>query len=391
MRRRIHIPDKVRAAIERHVRSRLTEVQHRFWSAAEDEDTFTGHLGGLLGRSERQVIVNGQAWHWGIDYTKFRGKGHKATESIVGADGIFEIRVHGVEIEGQKSLLFQAKMGYPIGTDALEQALIMSNWREASVFLGYDESEIRVYPIDAVLRGQIVASRSRGTAFADFFIRTFLGCKVGDSDLRYDPRARILEWRDEKRHRVGVQFSIPRRIRLSVKSPHRGRKSFSLVSAEEIGEHRMDSTAEERLGLDGQFSLKQLTQAKREMLGTFAVYERGPGVSTRIPKLPYIVFIGAIVCLGILVHTKSDADAAPKITCKLLDDWDARRHGKSGAQKWDKTVPSANFIENAINTLFGGCVGSPPIASFIDRWVIDINTVNCSLALVLRGYLLNGR
>lgn len=156
MKRQLAIPEEVRSAIEQHVLERLSEVQSRYWSAAEDEDTFTGQLGGLLGTSERKVFVNERPWSWSIGYTKFRGRGKDATEAVLGADGIFEIRVHGIEVEGQKSLLFQSKMGYPSGARAIGQALMMSNWREASVFLAYGSDGISVYPIDAVLRSQAV-------------------------------------------------------------------------------------------------------------------------------------------------------------------------------------------------------------------------------------------
>jgi len=269
MRRRLNIPDEVRNAIDLHVRERLAEVESRYWSAAEDEDTFTGHLGALLGTSERTVVANDRVWRWSIEYAKFRGRGKDATETALGADGIFEIRVHGVEVDGQKSLLFQAKMGPPGGAHAIEQALMMSNWREASVFLAYNDDGIRVHSIDTVLRGQAVAGQSTGVRFPEFFAGSFLACKVGDSDLRYDAKARTLHWRDEKKHRVAIRFPIPNRIRVSIKSPDQRGKHHRVISREEIGEHRMDSTAEERLGLDETFTLKQLSKAKREAALTF--------------------------------------------------------------------------------------------------------------------------
>jgi hypothetical protein len=86
VRRRLYIPPQVQRAIETHIARRLTEVQQRYWSASEDEDAFTGHLGALLGCSERRVRVDGRVWRWQIDYTKFRGKGGNATETSVGAD-----------------------------------------------------------------------------------------------------------------------------------------------------------------------------------------------------------------------------------------------------------------------------------------------------------------
>jgi hypothetical protein len=264
MRQRLHIPPKVRNAIETHVRKRFDEVHERYWSAAEDEDTFTGHLGALLGCSERRTDVGGQAWRWRIEYSKFRGRGPGASERFLGADGIFEIRITGPEVDGRKSILFQAKMESTLGIDALKQALALSNWREAAVFLTYTEPTISVYPIDAVLRTQIAGNLAMGMPFPDFFLGTFLGCKMGDSDLEYDPRNRFLQWRDDTGHRVGVQFAIPDRIRVSIKSPAAGSKRFQRIAPESIAEHRMDSTAQERMGLEDGFTPKQLAQAKRE-------------------------------------------------------------------------------------------------------------------------------
>src|SRR5262249_59181089 len=136
-----------------------------------------------------------------------------------GADGILELRVQGPEINGQKSVLFQAKMGTPADSRALEQALILSNWREAAVFFAYGENSITVYPIDAVVRGQGNTAFPRGRSFRDFFNGSFLVCTIGDSDLAYDARRRILKWRDSNGGTVGVQFTIPHRIRVSIKNP----------------------------------------------------------------------------------------------------------------------------------------------------------------------------
>jgi hypothetical protein len=264
MRRQLYIPSKVRIEIERHVSERLAEAQERYWAAAEDEDTFTGHLGALLGCPERKADVDGQVWRWRIEYTKFRGRGPNASESFLGADGIFEVRVMGPEVDGRKSVLFQAKMEAVLGADALEQALDLSNWREAAVFVVYQERAITVYPIDAVLRTQIAGSPVRGVSFSDFFLGTFLACRMGDSDLEYDAKSRLLLWRDDSRRRVGVQFAIPHRIRVSIKSPAASSKRFKRITPDAMGEHRLDSTAMERMGLEDDFTPKQLKQAMRE-------------------------------------------------------------------------------------------------------------------------------
>jgi hypothetical protein len=251
----------VREAIEEHVRSRIAEVARRYDSAAEDEDTFTGQLGGLLGAGERKVDVDGRPWYWSIDYTKFRGRGKDATETQIGADGIFQIRVRGVEVEGQKSVLFQSKMGKPGGRQAKEQALVMSNWREASVFLSYEREGISVFSLDQVLAGDFTARET----FSDFFLDRYLQCYVGDSDLTYDARARILHWRDEKGDSVAAKFRIPQRLRVNIRSPLTVSQPLGLIDSSEIHEHRMDSSPMERLGLAGDFDPADLKRAKKSV------------------------------------------------------------------------------------------------------------------------------
>ncbi|HEY1499131.1 MAG TPA: J domain-containing protein [Acidobacteriaceae bacterium] len=239
----------------------MAEVEERYWSGAEDEDTFTGHLGALLGTSERKIMVSERPWRWSIEYTKFRGRGKDATERSVGADGIFEIRVHGIEFEGQKSLLFQSKMGDPHGSEPREQAIRLSNWREAAVFLSYTPAAIKVYSIDDVLGN----GGATGTAFADFFLDEYLACNVGDSDLHYDAKARTLRWRDEQGNSVAARFPVPRRLRISIQSPDTPQTSATLIRPEQISEHRMDGSARDRLGVKPHVSADVIKKAKRKI------------------------------------------------------------------------------------------------------------------------------
>lgn len=260
MRSQLVIPEPVRSAIDAHLREKLAEVQARYHSAAEDEDTFTGQLGALLGAAERKVEIDGGAWYCSIEYTKCRDRGKDATEAHIGADGIFEIRVHSVEGGGRKCVLFQSKFGKPNSNEAKEQALRMSNWREASVFLSYEPERILVYPIDEILKDR----NRHGAGFKDFFIDSFVGCTTGDSDLFYDAKARTLHWTDDQGVRVAVRFPIPQRLRVNIVSPWQPPSNTKIITTGEIGEHRMDSSAIDRLGLARDFSATAITKAKRE-------------------------------------------------------------------------------------------------------------------------------
>jgi hypothetical protein len=57
-------------------------------------------------------------------------------------------------------------MGTPAGRRAFERALILSNWREAAVFFGYDERAVKVYRLDDVIRNQGTAMPLQVTAGA---------------------------------------------------------------------------------------------------------------------------------------------------------------------------------------------------------------------------------
>ena len=97
MRQRLYIPAQVKEAIAKHVETAVERARDGYSSAEEDEDTLTGDLGGNLRIRTQTVSVDQDQirgeWKWGITYYKFRGRGRNATESMLGADGIFELTV----------------------------------------------------------------------------------------------------------------------------------------------------------------------------------------------------------------------------------------------------------------------------------------------------------
>jgi hypothetical protein len=104
MRIRTYLPEAVENSIRRHVRKAVTIAAEAHSSAQEDEDAVTGQLGVLLRtRRSKQVRAEGRTWTWAINYQKFRGRGPKATERVVGADGILEFSVEDIEQRVKKS------------------------------------------------------------------------------------------------------------------------------------------------------------------------------------------------------------------------------------------------------------------------------------------------
>jgi hypothetical protein len=250
MPRRLYIPRQVSEAISAHITSAIEKARNGFWSANEDEDTLTGHLGACLRIGPQSVEVtqdevNG-TWRWSVDYAKFRGRGSKATESYLGADGIIEISLDRGFRHETKSILFQSKIDWTTSKDLVEQAVLLSTWREASIAINYTPTSFDAYSIDNVLasRGNQQDARNK-LSLQDALTQHFLECKVGNTDLRYDARARRLVWRDTKGVRVATQFTIPHRIRIEIEAPvHKPNLDYDkLIPAEEIHQHRMEVEA----------------------------------------------------------------------------------------------------------------------------------------------------
>jgi hypothetical protein len=131
----IYIPSHVKEAIVRHVDKAISKAVAAYGSAAEDEDALTGQLGFAL-RTSRRVA---DGWTWPIDYAKLRGRGPDAAEKALGADGILEMHVHTAEGVQRKAALFQAKKAWKSDGKLLEQALLLSNWREAAFVLNFTD------------------------------------------------------------------------------------------------------------------------------------------------------------------------------------------------------------------------------------------------------------
>jgi hypothetical protein len=254
MARRLFIPAEVLDAISAHISTSIERAIQGFWSANEDEDTLTGHLGACLKTGMHTVIVtqdeiNGP-WKWSIDYAKFRGRGKNATEFYLGADGILELSVDMGSRTDTKSLLFQAKTDWVNSPDIVEQAIVMSTWREAAIGINYTPTSFDAYSIDNILSSRGVKANARGAIpLQDALSQYFIRCKIGNTDLRYDARSRRLYWRDVNGLLVSVQFSVPQRIRLNVEAPAQGKPLHAdkELTPAEISQHRMEVQPKEVL------------------------------------------------------------------------------------------------------------------------------------------------
>src|SRR5689334_22792287 len=128
----IYLPDEVTRVIGGHLRKAVDATVEDYPSASEDEDTLVGHFGAKAQIRNQKVLVDqiemGGTWTWSIEYAKFRGRGAKATENFLGADGIMRLTVNYGGQAQEKSALFQAKIEGISDRDLLTQCAKLSTW-----------------------------------------------------------------------------------------------------------------------------------------------------------------------------------------------------------------------------------------------------------------------
>ena len=224
-------------------------------SAAEDEDTLTGHLGANLQSGKRSVQVKSGdlsgIWKWSLDYYKFRGRGPRATEAYLGADGIFELSSVRFSIRERKSLLFQAKISETGKERLLEQCLKLSTWRESAFVMVYAPDGFFALSIDDVIqsRGDISSVRRR-IPLEVMLGDQFLDCDVGDFSLRYEAKKHTLLWQAMNEEIVGTRFSVKHRLRLNLEVlQEAGIAADKMIDPKTVFRYRLKADDEDLLGV----------------------------------------------------------------------------------------------------------------------------------------------
>jgi hypothetical protein len=270
MRTLIHIPPEVSQSIERHVVRAVRRALRAHRSGQEDEDTLTGQLGACLRTTQpRRVVVEldkvRRTWTWSLEYRKFRGRGPKATEKLVGADGIFDFVMTRDGEQTRKAALFQAKTGSEDKQRLLAQCIRLSTWKEAAFVIQYGEKAYSVWDMNDAFNLAMGFGEPKDVPLDVFITEWFIACLVGDSELHYDVDKRSLRWRDTNGERVEASFSVKHRLGLRVDAPLDGHFWHgSRIDAERIHEHRMEATDEELLGTGRYPTKAELKRAKRE-------------------------------------------------------------------------------------------------------------------------------
>lgn len=274
-RKKIYIPEEVKQAIKQHLSAKYPIALEGFMSGNEEEDTLTGDLGATLRVKDQKVQVRGEGnefpgeWTWSIDYYKFRGRGPSATESKVGADGLFELALKRGSYVEKKSLLFQAKIEWKNDPNLIKEAIKLSNWREASFVLNFTPTKFEAIDLDTIISSRGKRNDKIVVKPLDEFIGSdFLDCKVGDVDLRYNAISRKLIWRAQSGEVVATRFSIPSRISIQISAPKVPNQRYpdidKEIRIEEIHNYRMNADEEEMLSLIGSYTDRELKMARSE-------------------------------------------------------------------------------------------------------------------------------
>lgn len=270
--KKIYIPQQVKDSIQRHLNESITKGLKAYESAFEDEDVLTGHLFGLMKIEEQSVVIDsieiGGTWKWAIDYKKFGGRGKGATESIIGADGIFELSLFRDNQESKKSLLFQSKLDWATRDEKLYlQCSKLATWLGAAIIVNYTQDEIETYSINEVLANQ-GRRPSEMKPLNQLLSVDFMNCLIGDSDLRYDASHKRLIWRSKNNDIVATTFNLKRRLKLKITAPKRfpyqEKKIDKLVKPEEISQHQLKTDLND-FNLGNANTLKELRDIQKKV------------------------------------------------------------------------------------------------------------------------------
>ncbi|QEC76960.1 hypothetical protein [Mucilaginibacter ginsenosidivorax] len=246
-----YIPRPVLDSIRKHIDSAVNKCLRNYASVYEKEDAVTGYLFGVLQHEEQEVLVENDEingiWKWGINFGTFGGGGAGSTESIVGADGIIELTLTNNAQLTKKSLLFQSKVDWSARDNNLyQQCTKLMTWLGAAIVINYTESEFTAFGIDTVFE-QNGRKPSEGLSLQKLLGNQFLACKIGDSDLEYDPVEKLLVWQDIHRDTVFTKFNLNRKLTISVTAPKRTRfpyiKPEMEIQSSDLAIHPLNSRA----------------------------------------------------------------------------------------------------------------------------------------------------
>jgi hypothetical protein len=281
----LNLPSQVSESIREYITRVVAQAESGYTSAQEKEDAVTGALGEALRTKEDQLVnvTDSQlpgVWRWSIGYSNLGSGAADSTESIVGADGVLEIRVGNAEIDQQKCAVFQAKNGRRKDARLLSQCIKMSTWREASFVLCYSSAGYFAYELDEVLYTNGTLAKSKvgdGVSLASWIVDWFVACRNGHRELYYDKTRRRLYWEKERTfesqswedRRVWVDFSPRHWLNIHVSPPDWRWARATQITADSVSKNRLVVTPLEMFGLEVHFTHAALKKRFAKLVHTY--------------------------------------------------------------------------------------------------------------------------
>jgi hypothetical protein len=200
------LPDGLKALIRDRYLAGVSDAQAKYLFHAADEDSLTGALGNCISMPHEMTFSEGRGrYSYQVSYRKIRGRGPRAPEKQLGADGIFQIEVTDERGRQTKGLPFQSKKGWR-GADSnlLKQARRMLETAGDGIVIDYRPDTFSACRAEDIVQNH--ANRKlidrAGTAhpLGQLLGDEFLDCHIGRPGLFFDPVTETWE---------GVTIALP--------------------------------------------------------------------------------------------------------------------------------------------------------------------------------------
>ncbi len=180
--------ESVRRTLSERYRAGVADAVGAYGEAAGDGEAATAALGRALAGQGQLALPDGRIVRWATRYRRLRGRGARAPERNLGAEGLFEIEMEDEEKDRSRNTLpFSAWTGTPDYADALlrGQAKRLGAFPGGGVVVSYRPTGY--VAVDAGLVAQGDATRGDEVDLADVLAGEFVECRRGSTLYLFEP------------------------------------------------------------------------------------------------------------------------------------------------------------------------------------------------------------
>jgi hypothetical protein len=180
--------DSVRRTLSERYREGVAEAVRGYAEGAGDTEAATEALGRALTGQGQLALADGRTVRWATRYRRLSGRGGRAPERNLGAEGLFEIEMEDEEKDRSRNTLpFSAWSGTPEYADALlrGQAKRLGTFPGGGVVLSYRPAGY--VAVDAGLAAEGNATRGDEADLTDVLAREFVEGRRGSTLYLFEP------------------------------------------------------------------------------------------------------------------------------------------------------------------------------------------------------------